>query len=156
MSFLQRDLSNMPPEAIAEARSQFDELFGSDFAHSSRNNQNPGSALLNWLFGSSSNNESDNWFVGPTLFTSSAWGIAGGIFSVSPCYFVHCIYYRQKKNFINNCWEFLIIIPILHKENSLNQWNFPSFFLHRLKSTWKQLHSHAKPIALWSRCIPGN
>lgn len=60
MSFLQRDLSNMPPEAVAEARSQFAELFGADFAQSSRNSQNAGSALLNWLFGSSSNNESDN------------------------------------------------------------------------------------------------
>lgn len=59
MSFLQRDLSNMPPEAVAEAQSQFAELFGADYAQH-RNNQNPGTALLNWLWGSSSNNEADN------------------------------------------------------------------------------------------------
>lgn len=58
MSFLQRDLSNMPPEAIVEARSQFAELFGSDYDQHSRHNQNSATAILNWLWGSI--NESDN------------------------------------------------------------------------------------------------
>lgn len=45
MSLMQRDVANMPPEALAE-------LFGPDYNANARNNsQNPSSMLLNWLWG---------------------------------------------------------------------------------------------------------
>lgn len=46
MSLLQRerDVANMPPEALAE-------LFGPDYAATRNNSQNPSTMLLNWLWG---------------------------------------------------------------------------------------------------------
>lgn len=52
MSFLQRDVANMPPEALAE-------IFGPDY-NSHRNLQNQPTNLFDWLFGTKSSNESEN------------------------------------------------------------------------------------------------
>lgn len=53
MELFQRDVANMPPEAIAE-------LFGPDYNPNIRNNQNASSMILNWLWGNPSSNESQN------------------------------------------------------------------------------------------------
>lgn len=53
MLLLQKDLNNMPAEAIAE-------ILGPDYNPNSRNAQNPSSMLLNWLWGRPTSNESDN------------------------------------------------------------------------------------------------
>lgn len=44
MNIFQKDVANMPPEAIAE-------LFGPDFKPNTRNTQNPSSMLMDWLWG---------------------------------------------------------------------------------------------------------
>lgn len=49
MHMMQRDVANMPPEALAE-------LFGPDYPNS-RATQNPSSMLLNWLWGKPSNQD---------------------------------------------------------------------------------------------------
>lgn len=52
MSLMQRDVANMPPEALAE-------LFGPDYnANARSNSQNPSTMLLNWLWGKG---DTDNW-----------------------------------------------------------------------------------------------
>lgn len=53
MNFLQRDVANMPPEALAE-------IFGPDYNTYARNLHNPSTNLLDWLFGSKSSNEPEN------------------------------------------------------------------------------------------------
>lgn len=53
MSFLQRDVANMPPEALAE-------VFGPDYNSYARSLQNPSTTLLDWLWGTKSSNEPEN------------------------------------------------------------------------------------------------
>lgn len=53
MNLFQRDVANMPPEAIAE-------LFGPDFNPAARQNQHPSSTILNWLWGKPASNEPQN------------------------------------------------------------------------------------------------
>ncbi|XP_055300322.1 protein lava lamp-like isoform X2 [Sitodiplosis mosellana] len=48
MNVFQKDVANMPPEAIAE-------LFGPDFKPNTRNTQNASSMLMDWLWGRSDN-----------------------------------------------------------------------------------------------------
>lgn len=53
MSLLQRDVANMPPEAVAE-------LFGLNNNSAARSSQNPSSILLSWLWGKSTTDDDNN------------------------------------------------------------------------------------------------
>lgn len=52
INLFQKDVANMPPEAIAE-------LFGPDFKPNTRNTPNASSMLMDWLWGRN-DNESHN------------------------------------------------------------------------------------------------